>query len=344
MNREQRIKAALRSEEVDRVPVSAWMHFSEVDQDPVSLAQRQVEFNEEYDFDFIKLMPFGTYSIQDWGAQLKIYCHKYHEPIVLSPGIKEVEDYTRLEVLPAYYGTWGKQVQLAQQVSKRIAKDTPFVQTIFSPISTLKKLAGDRLLTDIKENPAAVHQALKVITETTVNFVKENINAGVSGFFFATQNATYDLMNDEDFKEFGMKYDLELIKSYSDQTYFNIIHMHGNNIMFDTVLENYPVNCLNWHDRHTYPSLAEARSKTDKCFLGGIQEVPFFVDGVLNYDSIMARSNAEEIMTHAMEAIESIDGKGFILGPGCVVDPKTAEENLKALRRSVEELRKVVSI
>lgn len=199
------------------------MHFSEVDQDPISLAKTQVEFNEEYDFDFIKLMPFGTYSIQDWGAQLKIYCHKYHEPIVISPGIKEVEDYSKLEVLSAYYGTWGKQLQLSQYVSKIIPKNTPFVQTIFSPFSTLKKLAGDRLFKDIKENPAEVHKALEVITATTINFVKENINVGVSGFFLATQNATYDLMNDEDFKEFGMKYDLEVMKTYVDKTYFNVM-------------------------------------------------------------------------------------------------------------------------
>ncbi|MGJ0845096.1 uroporphyrinogen decarboxylase [Tissierella praeacuta DSM 18095] len=344
MNREQRIMAALRNQEVDRVPVSAWMHFSEVDQDPISLAQTQVAFNEEYDFDFIKLMPFGTYSIQDWGAQLKIYCHKYHEPIIIAPGIKEVSDYSKLEVLPAYYGTWGKQLQLSQQISKIIPKHTPYVQTIFSPISTLKKLAGDRLFKDIKENPAEVHKALEVITATTINFVKENINAGVSGFFLATQNANYDLMNDEEFKEFGMKYDLELIKSYADQTYFNIIHIHGDNIMFDTIAENYPVNCINWHDRHTFPSLSEARKKTDKCFLGGIQEVPYFVDGVLNYDSIMARSTKEQILEHAKEAIEEIDGKGFILGPGCVVDPKTAKENLKALRESVEVLRKSVNL
>ncbi len=335
MNREQRIKAALNGQEVDRVPVSAWMHFSEFDQDPIALAKKQVEFNEEFDFDFIKLMPFGTYSIQDWGAEIKIYCHPHHEPIVAAPGIKEIEDYTRLEVFPAHYGTWGKQLQLVQRISKLIKKDTPYVQTIFSPFSTLKKLAGDRLIQDMKENPESVHQALRVITETTKNFVKANVEAGVSGFFLATQNATYNMMNDEEFKEFGMKYDLEVINEYKDLTYFNIIHIHGDNIMFDTIIENYPLNCINWHDRHTFPSLKEAREKTDKCFLGGIQEVPFFVDGVLNYDSIMARSSSEEIMKHAKEAIAEVNGRGLILGPGCVVDPKTAKENLKALRESV---------
>ena len=71
MNRKERIMAALHGKEVDRVPVSAWLHFSEVDQDPVSLAKAQISFVKKYDFDFIKMMPQGTYPVQDWGAQLK---------------------------------------------------------------------------------------------------------------------------------------------------------------------------------------------------------------------------------------------------------------------------------
>lgn len=210
MNREERIKNALALKSVDRVPVSAWMHFSEVDQDPISLAEAQVSFNEKYDFDFIKMMPFGTYSVQDWGAQLTIYCDKYKEPIVKVPAIKTAEDYTKLNVLPAIYGTWGKQLQLTQRLSKIVRKDTPYIQTIFSPFSTLKKLAGNQLLSDIKEHPESVHVALKVITETTKNFVKANIDEGVSGFFFATQNATYDVMTVEEYEEFAFKYDLDM--------------------------------------------------------------------------------------------------------------------------------------
>lgn len=335
MNREQRVRHALALKPVDRVPVSAWMHFSQFDQDPISLAETQVAFNEKYDFDFIKMMPFGTYSVQDWGAQLSIYCDRYKEPIVATPAIKEVSDYGNLRVFPAIYGTWGKQLQLAQYMSKLVSKDTPYIQTIFSPFSTLKKLAGNQLFSHFKEFPEKVHVALAVITETTNNFVKANIEAGVSGFFFATQNATYDLMNDEDFDEFALAYDLQVIDTYRKKTYFNVIHMHGDHIMFDKVAAKYPLNCLNWHDRHTKPSMKEARKTVNKCFLGGIQEVPYFVGNVLHYDSILATKSASEIEKHAKEALEAIGDIGVILGPGCVVDPRTPEKNLMALRNSV---------
>ena len=56
MNREERVRAALAGKEVDRVPVAAWMHLSAFDQDPISLAEEEVDLTEKYDFDYIKMM------------------------------------------------------------------------------------------------------------------------------------------------------------------------------------------------------------------------------------------------------------------------------------------------
>ena len=56
MYREERVKAALADKEVDRVPVAAWMHLSAFDQDPISLAEAEVDLTEKYDFDYIKMM------------------------------------------------------------------------------------------------------------------------------------------------------------------------------------------------------------------------------------------------------------------------------------------------
>lgn len=54
MNREERIRAALAGKEVDHVPVGAWMHLSEFDQDPISLAEAEVQFTEKYDLTILK--------------------------------------------------------------------------------------------------------------------------------------------------------------------------------------------------------------------------------------------------------------------------------------------------
>ena len=56
MNREERVRAALAGKEVDCVPVAAWMHLSAFDQEPISLAEAEVDLIEKYDFDYIKMM------------------------------------------------------------------------------------------------------------------------------------------------------------------------------------------------------------------------------------------------------------------------------------------------
>lgn len=335
MNREGRVRAALASKDVDRVPVATWMHLSQFDQDPISLAEAEVELTEKYDFDYIKMMPFGLYSTQDFGNQLTIYCDPYEEPIVKRFAIQSPADYDALRAIPAIQGTYGKQIEFARELIRRRTPGTPCIQTIFSPFSTLKKMAGDRLLKDMISYPEAVHHALAAITATTLDFVSYNIDAGVDGFFFATQNAVRTMMSPDQFQEFGAFYDLQVIKSYAKKTWFNAVHIHGEDIYFNEVA-SYPVNAINWHDRHTWPTLKEARNLTDKCLMAGIKSAPYFVDGILQYDDIVLDGTPEEITAHVKDAIEQVDGKGLILGPGCVVNPKASEENLRALRKATE--------
>ena len=299
MTREERIRAAIAGRETDRVPVAAWMHLSEHDQDPISLAEAEVELTEKYDFDYIKMMPFGLYSTQDFGNQVKIYCDPYKEPIVQKFAIDSPAGYDSIRAISALQGTYGKQVEFARELAKRRMEGTPIIQTIFSPFSTLKKLAGDRLLTDM------------------------------------TQNAVKTMMTEEEFNEFGVFYDLAVINSYAKKTWFNPIHMHGEDVYFEK-LKDYPVNCLNWHDRHTWPSLKEARRLTDKCLMAGIRSAPYFVNGVLQYDDIILDGTPAEIAEHVKDAISQVDGKGLILAPGCVVNPKASAENLMALRKATE--------
>ena len=56
MYKKERVRTALAGKEVDRVPVAAWMHLSAFAQDPISLAEAEVDLTEKYDFDYIKMM------------------------------------------------------------------------------------------------------------------------------------------------------------------------------------------------------------------------------------------------------------------------------------------------
>ena len=334
MNREERVRSAIEGGVPDRVPVSVWFHFSADDQDPVSLAEATSELIETYDYDFVKMMPFGLYGVQDLGARIKIYCQKGRPPVVTGSPIKTPADYKRLHIIPAIQGTYGKQLEFTEQLAQRLRPDTPFIQTIFSPLTTLHKLAGDRVLEDLKTHPDEVRHALEVITEISIDFANENIKRGVSGFFFATQDARPQLISPENFRSFAAAYDVPLIESYAKRTWFNVAHIHGLDVYFDEVA-SYPVNVVNWHDRNTAPSLGEARKRSDKAFLAGIRAATKLVNGKEIRDDIAADGTPEEIIKHIREAIADAGSQKLLIGPGCCVAQDVAPANLRAIREAV---------
>lgn len=326
MAKKERVVAAIKKQEVDRIPFSMWYHLPHVDQDPVQLAEMQIEQAHNYDLDFIKLMPYGNYSAHDYGLSVTFYCTETQPAFERKFAIEDVKEWTELEPLPGCFGSHGKQVQLAQQIKKQLkGEEIPFVQTIFSPLTTAKKLAGSRVFEDMRSHPEYLHQALAAITETTINFVKLNIEAGVAGFFFATQCATTDFVTEAEYDEFGAAYDLKVINAFKDITYFNIAHIHGDNTMFKKVAD-YPVNCINWHDRWALPNMAEARKISDKCFLGGINE------------KWLSQAKPEEIRDHIKEGVLAAGRNGLMITPGCVAELSTPAINFYAARTAIEGL------
>lgn len=326
MTKRERVRAALSKQEVDRIPISIWHHIPDADQDPIELAERTIQLTRDHDYDFIKMMPFGNYGAQDYGLSVKFYCTPDKTAKEREFGIADPEEWKRIEPLPAYYGTYGKQVQFAQQLQKRLkGDDIPYIQTIFSPLTIAKKLAGPRVFEDMRSYPEYLHQALQAMTETTINFCRANIEAGVSGFFFASQCSSFNYCTLEEYQEFGTRYDLQILEAIQRDTWFNVVHIHGENTMFE-LLASYPVNCVNWHDRWVSPSLAEARKITDKCLLGGLHE-RWFVE-----------AEPDQIPAHLREAVEAAGRTGLMLGPGCVAKLNTPPINFYVARVAVGAL------
>ena len=326
MTKSERMKEALACRETDKVPFSIWYHLPQYDQDPIALAEEQIRLADLYNLDFIKMMPFGNYVAQDFGLSVDFFCTPDKPAFERKFGISCIEDWKKLEPLPAVYGTYGKQLQLSQYTGKLLkGRDLPYVQTIFSPLTTAKKLAGMRVFDDMRADPAVLHQALAAITETTVNFVKANIDAGVAGFFFATQTATSNFVTKEEFKEFGEYYDLQVCEAFCSDTWLNIMHAHGDNVYFEE-LAAYPTNCINWHDRWAGPSLGEARKFTDKCRLGGINE------------KWLATADFNDIPAHLKEAVDEGGRNGLVITPGCVIGLSTPPINLITLATAVNTL------
>lgn len=328
MDRKERICAAVACQEVDKIPFGMWCHLPEVDQDPVSLAGTQIKLALDYELDFIKMMPFGNYQAADYGLSCKYYCQANKAVKEIKFAIDNIQEWGDIRALPGCFGNHGKALMAARQLKKQQKKlglEIPYIQTIFSPLSIARKLAGDRVLNDMRTSPELIHHALMEMTKTSIDFCMMNIEEGVAGFFFATQCSTYDLATEAEYKEFGEKYDLMILNAVRPHTYFNVMHDHGENTMFE-LLSKYPIDAINWHDRWVYPSLSEARKLTGKCLMGGINE------------NWIRDATPEQIGRHIEEAVSEGGRRGLILSPGCGADMATPRENFLACAEAIKRL------
>ena len=94
--------------------------------------------------------------------------------------------------------------------------------------------------------------------------------------------------------------------------------------MFD-LAATYPIHVVNWHDRETAPSLAEARRMTRVALCGGLRR-----------EETMVLGDPAAVARDSRAALKATDGRGFILGTGCVVPVVAPRANLLAARHAVD--------
>ena len=323
----ERLETVLSGSKPDRTPVALWRHFPVDDQKPGELTAATLDFQKEFDFDFIKVTPTSSFCLKDWGSTDEWNgttegTRDYTKRVIKSSG-----DWEKLSNLDPYKGYLGEQLTCLQLISSELGSEEdppPFIQTIFSPLSQAKNLVGgDQLLVHLRKYPDLLHAGLKIITENTLNFIEAAVKTGIAGVFYAVQHANYSLLSEPEYLEFGKEYDLKVLAAVQD-LWLNVLHLHGENIMFDTFLD-YPIEVINWHDRDIEPDLAAAHKTYAGVLCGGLQR-----------QSTMVLGSPVKVMAEARDAIQQTQGIRFILGTGCVLPIIAPRANILAARKSVE--------
>jgi uroporphyrinogen decarboxylase len=197
------------------------------------------------------------------------------------------------------------------------------LQTIFSPLGIARTLSGETaLLRYMRDSAEELHQGLDIIAEATTQFASECLAAGADGLFFATQCATTAYMTIEDYEEFARPYDLRVLDAARSGE-ITLLHIHGERIMFDE-LTDYPVQIINWHDRRTPPTIAEARKQFSGTLAAGVEA------------ETLVKEPPETAAAQVKDAIAQAGGTKFIVTAGCVITVDAPEANVMAVRRAVE--------
>jgi uroporphyrinogen decarboxylase len=322
----KRIEAAMRGGWADRPPIALWRHFPQDDQSADRLVAHTLRWQRRWNFDLVKFMPSGTYGVEDWGAVSAYQGSVNGAREVVTPGIRRVEDWAALPALDTRRGVYGVQNDALAIVTHELGGRVPVLQTVFSPLTTARKLAGERLFADLRRAPEMVEQGLATITEVTIRFAREAIARGAHGIFFATQLASHRLLTHDEYARFGRPFDLRVLEAVGDTARLNMLHVHGMDVMFDAVA-HYPAGMINWHDRLTEPGLRDAASGFRGLLVGGLDE----------NDTLLGPPQAIERQVH--EALEQVPDGRLLLAPGCVMRIDTPDESINAVFAAAESFR-----
>ncbi len=325
----ERMHACLSGNLIDHPPVALWRHFPMDDQDPGTLAAATLDFQQHYDFDLVKVTPASSFCIKDWGAE-DVWegstegTRRYTKRIIQKP-----QDWESLEVLdPAKALHLSGQISCLRQIRSSLGTEVPLLQTVFNPLSQAKNLAGgDLLIAHLRLYPEAVLKGLQTLAETTRLFVEAAVGTGIDGIFYAVQHAQAELLTLDEYKAFGLPFDLKTTEPASG-LWCNLLHLHGLNIYFDLITESlFPdhlFSIVNWHDRETPPSLEQAQKRFPGVVCGGVSQ------------KTIVFGDATQVRQEAADAIRQTGGRRLLLGTGCVVPVIAPHGNILAARRSAE--------
>lgn len=310
MTKRERVRAALAGQDVDRLPVAFWHHFRPHGS-PRKLADATLDFFGRFDLDLFKIMPDIPYPFP-------------------RDAIRGADDWLLVSPLEMTEGNPGRMVRAAELVREALPNDEPLIVTMFSPLCYAMNFVGrDHIRQHLEEHPTRVHEALGIIAENLASYSSLLIASGADGVFFASQGAGDNLLTREQYQEFGVPYDLEVLRGAEDG-WLNVLHIHGfENLMVDLFYQ-YPAQVFSWSDRLSGRSLREVRAHAPEvCLMGGLSE-----------KGPITTANRAELAQEMRDAIaQTGGGRRLILANGCSVPDDIDERGLTVTRELANEMR-----
>jgi uroporphyrinogen decarboxylase len=322
MNGRERVEAAIELGAADRAPVGAWGHTYKEEWSPDELARVTVERARKFGWDFVKFQPRATCFAEAFGSVYRPAGHRLKGPVPVSFAVPDLDAWRTLSATNPK--ALSDQVESIGIAARELGPGVPVIQTVFSPITVATYLVGkskSRVVRELRKNPEVVQPALERIAEVLVDFSKRSVRAGAAGIFYAISGfASKDAMPESLYRELVLPLDVRVLEQLPPEAWFNAVHLCGSNLHFG-LSRDIPVQVVSWsvHNQGN-PTLAEGHAISGRAVMGGMGQ-----RGTLIYGP------PAEVEAEARSAIAEMEGKGFLLAPGCSVPPRARDANLAAM-------------
>lgn len=330
-----RLQAAIEGRVADRPPCAMWgPHFNLEDRNVKDFTQATIHYQDNYDFDFIKVMPNGVYFTEDFGQVIRP-SESYTDDTWMNTvrfAVNDPHEWAKIKVPDLKKGALAREIEVVKRLCDHYKGDVPVLPTIFSNIVWMCEMTAGHfhqevIASQFKYSEKYARMGMEVVAETNERLMEAFVDAGADGFFLGYQMGLYEKMGKEMYEECAGKYDLRNLEAVKGKTWFNLAHLcHGDRASASQFLD-YPVQAFNWADTHReHCSLEEMRQVTDKVLVGGLDHDR----GSSGYLSITgggsgsgtdlsgpSREEVKKTVRRRLETAMKAAGPKFVLSGGC---------------------------
>ncbi|HUX85745.1 MAG TPA: uroporphyrinogen decarboxylase family protein [Chloroflexota bacterium] len=324
MTKRERVLAAIAGQDVDRVPVSFWVHNFARENSAQDLADETAQFVNTYDWDFVKVQSRASYFAEGWGNQYQWSSQPTVGPTLVSRACATVADLAHLKPLSVDHPVFAEQQDALRLVRAALGPDAPIIWTIFCPLTIAASLVPGgpgAIQAAMRSDPSALLAGLGTIAATYAALSQRYLELGADGIFYASKWIGPRMLSRDEHARFARPFDLRIL-DVTRSAPCNILHLCGEEVYFAD-FHDYPAAMLNWAVEENNPSVAEVRQLTDRALLGGVSAKPGF-----------AALTPAQVAAQVQAAVEATSGRHLLIGPGCSVNPGSPPANYLAAQNA----------
>lgn len=355
MKSRDRVLAALNTEHYDRVPVGPFIGYRAAEAVGISLrdyytkgkniARAQYALQQEVGHD-IMITAADTYYISEaFGMKTRHYENALPTALPLFSELKETRSLKVPD--PEHDGRMPVYLEAADEMKRLVGDDICIRGTGTGPFSLAAYLFGEAkflmMLADFEsgdrsaEEAKLLHLLLEITSDTTIAFLKAQINRGVDLIYMGDSFASAEMISPDYYRKYAFPYHKKvfdtMIPICRERGAFTLLHICGDN---RSVLRDFQA---------TGVDIIEIDQKVDIGFARTLLGPEANLIGNLDPSHTLLRGTPDEVYSRSREAIQKgVSGDGgagaghFILGSGCFVPTGTPVENLKQMVRASRDL------
>ena len=339
MNSCERVRAVLRGEIPDRVPVclhnfmlaarEAGMAMEEYRANPQAIARAHLQAVEKYGHDCIMLDTDTTMLAEAMGARSE--CAPNEPGRIVAPAIHRLEEVERLKVInPETDGRIPALLEairlMAKQLGGEVALRGNADQAAFDLACLLRGIEAFLMeLLDQPDHPCLA-QLLEVCYQSHLAVHRALAKAGADFTSMGDSLAGPDVTSPRLFNRFARPYEERLIKDLAVDGIFLVIHICGDTSRILDLLSEYD------------PCGFELDYKTDAAKAKRTAGARHTLFGNIDPSGVLAQGTVEQVREATRRLVSTWKPGGrFVLNAGCAIPPTTPPENIHALIDAARE-------